>query len=81
VSHNCAGFDRYGQDPGRVFPGKRMAGHLGDVQAHEQNLEVVRVDVERQLLLVKGAVPGSKGGGRVVRPAVKAKGANGTQTY
>lgn len=60
------------QDPGRVFPGKRMAGHLGDVNRTQQNLEVVRVDVERQLLLVKGAVPGAKGGDVVVRPAVKA---------
>ena len=60
------------QDPGRVFPGKRMAGHLGDVKSTQQNLEVVRVDVERQLLLVKGAVPGSKGSDLVVCPAVKA---------
>ena len=60
------------QDPGRVFPGKRMAGHLGDVQRTTQNLVVARVDVERQLLLVRGAVPGAKGGKIVVRPAVKA---------
>ena len=60
------------QDPGRVFPGKRMAGHLGDVQRTAQNLIVVRVDAERQLLLVKGAVPGSRGSDVVVRPAVKA---------
>lgn len=60
------------QDPGRVFPGKRMAGHLGDANRTQQNLEVVRVDIERQLLLVKGAVPGAKGGDVVVRPAVKA---------
>ena len=60
------------QDPGRVFPGKRMSGHLGDANRTQQNLEVVRVDVERQLLLVKGAVPGAKGGDVVVRPAVKA---------
>lgn len=60
------------QDPGRVFPGKRMAGHLGDANRTQQNLEVVRVDAERQLLLVKGAVPGAKGGDVVVRPAVKA---------
>lgn len=60
------------QDPGRVFPGKRMAGHLGDVQRTTQNLVVARVDVERQLLLVRGAVPGAKGGKVVVRPAVKA---------
>ena len=59
-------------DPGRVFPGKRMAGHLGDVQRTTQNLVVARVDVERQLLLVRGAVPGAKGGKVIVRPAVKA---------
>jgi large subunit ribosomal protein L3 len=60
------------QDPGRVFPGKRMTGHLGDVQRTVQNLQIVRIDAERQLLLVKGAVPGSPGGNVVVRPAVKA---------
>ncbi len=60
------------QDPGRVFPGKRMAGHLGAVQRTVQNLEIVRIDNERQLLLIKGALPGSKGGDVVVRPAVKA---------
>ena len=60
------------QDPGRVFPGKRMAGHLGDVQRTTQNLVVARVDKERQLLLVRGAVPGAKGGEVIVRPAVKA---------
>ena len=60
------------QDPGRVFPGKRMAGHLGNVQRTTQNLVVARVDVERQLLLVRGAVPGAKGGKVIVRPAVKA---------
>ncbi|MBO5659121.1 MAG: 50S ribosomal protein L3 [Duodenibacillus sp.] len=60
------------QDPGRVFPGKRMAGHLGDAQRTTQNLVVARVDAERGLLLVRGAVPGSKGGEVIVRPAVKA---------
>lgn len=60
------------QDPGRVFPGKRMAGHLGDKQRTTQNLTVARVDAERQLLLVRGAVPGAKGGKIIVRPAVKA---------
>ena len=59
------------QDPGRIFPGKRMSGHLGAVSRTVQNLEIVRVDAERQLLLVKGAVPGSKGGEVIVRPAVK----------
>ena len=72
VSHNAPGSIGMNQDPGRVFPGKRMAGHLGDVKRTQQNLEVIRVDVERQLLLVKGAVPGSKGSDLVVRPAVKA---------
>lgn len=60
------------QDPGRVFPGKRMAGHLGDVQRTTQNLVIARVDAERQLLLVRGAIPGAKGGEVIVRPAVKA---------
>jgi large subunit ribosomal protein L3 len=72
VSHNAPGSIGMNQDPGRVFPGKRMAGHLGDAQRTQQNLEVIRVDVERQLLLVKGAVPGSKGSDLVVHPAVKA---------
>ena len=72
VSHNAPGSIGMCQDPGRVFPGKKMAGHLGDVQRTQQNLEIIRVDVERQLLLVKGAVPGSKGSDLVVRPAVKA---------
>lgn len=70
-SHNTPGSIGQAQDPGRVFPGKRMAGHLGAVKRTVQNLEVVRVDVERQLLLVRGAVPGSKGGHVVVRPSVK----------
>lgn len=72
ISHNAPGSIGMAQDPGRVFPGKRMAGHLGAVTCTTQSLEVVRVDVERQLLLVKGAVPGSKGGDVIVRPAVKA---------
>jgi large subunit ribosomal protein L3 len=72
VSHNAPGSIGMAQDPGRVFPGKRMAGHLGDVAATVQNLVVVRVDEARQLLLVRGAIPGAKGGDVVVRPAVKA---------
>ncbi len=72
VSHNSPGSIGMAQDPGRVFPGKRMAGHLGDVASTMQNLEVVRVDEVRQLLLVRGAVPGAKGGDVVVRPAVRA---------
>jgi large subunit ribosomal protein L3 len=71
VSHNAPGSIGMNQDPGRVFPGKRMAGHLGDAKATTQNLEVVRIDTERQLLLVRGAVPGSKGADVVVRAAVK----------
>jgi large subunit ribosomal protein L3 len=73
VSHNSPGSIGMAQDPGRVFPGKRMAGHLGSVQRTQQNLEVVRVDETRQLLLVKGAVPGSKGGDVIVSPATKAR--------
>lgn len=71
VSHNRPGSTGQNQDPGRVFPGKRMAGHLGNVRRTVQNLVVVRVDPQRQLLLVRGAVPGSSGRDVVVRPAVK----------
>ena len=71
-SHNVPGSIGMAQDPGRVFPGKRMTGHLGDVQRTVQNLEIVRIDADRQLLLVMGAVPGAKGGDVVVHPAVKA---------
>ena len=71
VSHNSAGSIGMNQDPGRVFPGKKMAGHLGAVTRTTQNLEVVRVDETRQLLLVKGAVPGSRGTDVVVHPAIK----------
>ena len=74
-SHRVPGSIGMAQDPGRVFPGKRMTGHLGDVNRTAQNLEIARVDVERGLLLVKGAVPGSKNGNVVVRTAVKLKGA------
>lgn len=74
VSHNAPGSIGMAQDPGRVFPGKRMAGHLGDVRTTTQNLEVVRIDEGRQLLLVKGAVPGARGGKVVISPAVKAAG-------
>jgi len=72
ISHNAPGSIGMAQDPGRVFPGKRMAGHLGAVKATQQGLTIVRIDAERQLLLVKGAVPGSKGSDVIVRPAVKA---------
>ncbi|MGE5466214.1 MAG: 50S ribosomal protein L3 [Ignavibacteria bacterium] len=72
VSHNSPGSIGMAQDPGRVFPGKRMSGHLGDVKRTAQNLEIVRIDEARQLLLVKGAVPGAKGGDVIVSPAIKA---------
>lgn len=75
VSTNAPGSIGNRQDPGRVFPGKRMAGHLGDAQRTTQNLVVARIDAERGLLLIKGAVPGSAGGSVIVRPAVKAKAA------
>ncbi|RJX32379.1 MAG: 50S ribosomal protein L3 [Oxalobacter sp.] len=71
VSHNVPGSIGMNQDPGRVFPGKKMTGHMGDVTRTVQNLEIARIDSERQLLLVKGAVPGAKNGKVVVRPAVK----------
>ena len=77
ISHNSPGSIGMAQDPGRVFPGKRMAGQYGNVQRTTQGLEIVRVDVERQLLLVKGAVPGAKGGFVTVRPAVKVKSKKG----
>jgi large subunit ribosomal protein L3 len=70
-SHNVPGSIGMAQDPGRVFPGKRMSGHLGAVSCTVQNLEIARVDAERGLLLVKGAVPGSRNGNVVVTPAVR----------
>jgi len=78
-SHNVPGSIGMAQDPGRIFPGKKMTGHMGDVTVTTQNLNIVRVDEARQLLLIKGAIPGAKGGFVSVRPAVKAsatKGAN-----
>ncbi len=76
-SHNVPGSIGMAQDPGRVFPGKRMTGHMGDVTRTVQNLEIARVDAERQLILVKGAVPGARNGQVVVSPAVKAKAKKG----
>ena len=76
-SHNVPGSIGMAQDPGRVFPGKRMTGHLGDVTRTVQNLEIARIDADRQLLLVKGAVPGAKNGQVVVSPAIKAKAQKG----
>ena len=71
LSHRAPGSIGQCQTPGRVFKGKKMAGHMGDERCTTQNLEVVRVDAERNLLLVKGAVPGAAGGTVTVRPAVK----------
>jgi large subunit ribosomal protein L3 len=76
-SHNVPGSIGMAQDPGRVFPGKRMTGHMGDATTTVQNLEIARVDAERQLLLVRGAVPGAKNGEVIVYPAVKVKAKKG----
>jgi large subunit ribosomal protein L3 len=73
LSHRAPGSIGQCQTPGRVFKGKKMAGHMGAVKRCQQNLEVVRVDTERNLLLIKGAVPGAKGGDVIVTPAVKMK--------
>ena len=72
ISHRAPGSIGQCQTPGRVFKGKKMAGHMGDVRRTSQNLEVVRVDADRNLLLIKGSVPGARGGDVVVTPAVKA---------
>ena len=72
-SHNVPGSISMAQDPGRVFPGKKMTGHMGDETVTTQNLDVIRIDEARQLLLIKGAIPGAKGGFVTVRPAIKAK--------
>jgi large subunit ribosomal protein L3 len=72
LSHNSPGSIGMAQDPGRVFPGKRMSGHLGNVKRTIQLLEIARVDAERSLIMVKGSVPGAKNGAVVVRPSVKA---------
>ena len=71
LAHRAPGSIGQCQTPGRVFKGKKMAGHMGDVQVTTQNLEVVRIDTDRNLLLIKGAVPGAKNGKVSVRPAVK----------
>ncbi|MGB4946839.1 MAG: 50S ribosomal protein L3 [Candidatus Competibacter denitrificans] len=73
LSHRAPGSIGQNQSPGRVFKGKKMSGHLGAAQRCVQNLEVVRVDVERNLLAIKGAVPGAKGGDVLIRPAVKVR--------
>ena len=72
LSHRAPGSIGQCQTPGRVFKGKKMAGHMGAERCTTQNLEIVRVDAERNLLLIKGAVPGSTGGNVIVKPAVKA---------
>jgi len=71
LSHRAPGSIGQCQTPGRVFKGKKMAGHMGNVQRSSQNLEVVRIDLDRNLLLIKGAVPGSNGGDVIVTPAIK----------
>jgi len=71
LAHRAPGSIGMCQTPGRVFKGKKMAGHMGDERVTTQNLEVVRIDVERNLLLIKGAVPGAKNGQVAIRPAVK----------
>ncbi len=76
-SHNVPGSIGMAQDPGRVFPGKRMTGHMGDVTVTTQNLEIARIDADRQLIFVKGAVPGAKNGQVIVLPAVKTKAKKG----
>lgn len=76
-SHNVPGSIGMAQDPGRVFPGKRMTGHLGDATRTVQNLEIARIDADRQLLLVKGAIPGAKNGQVIVTPAIKTKAKKG----
>jgi large subunit ribosomal protein L3 len=72
LSHRAPGSIGQNQTPGRVFKGKKMSGQMGNVKVTTQNLEVVRVDAERNLILVRGSVPGAKGGNLIVRPAVKA---------
>ena len=73
LSHRAPGSIGQCQTPGRVFKGKKMAGHMGDKRRTIQTLELVRVDAERGLLLIKGSVPGAKGGDVIIRPAAKAK--------
>ena len=71
ISHRAAGSTGQNQFPGKVFKGKKMAGHMGSVTKTQQNLEVVRVDEERNMILVKGSVPGSKGADVMIRPALR----------
>ena len=76
LAHRAPGSIGQNQTPGRVFKGKKMSGHMGNVRRTAQNLEVVRIDADRNLLLIKGAVPGHKGGRVLVRPSVKARNAS-----
>jgi len=76
LSHRAPGSIGQNQSPGRVFKGKRMSGHLGNVRRTVQNLEVVRIDTDKNLILVKGAVPGHSGGAVFVRPSIKARNAS-----
>jgi len=73
LSHRAPGSIGQNQTPGRVFKGKKMAGHMGNVQRTVQSLEVVRVDAEKNVILIKGAIPGAKGGDVIIKPAVKAR--------
>jgi large subunit ribosomal protein L3 len=75
-AHRKPGSIGMAQDPGRIFPGKRMSGHLGNEKRTTQNLEIIRIDKERNLLLIKGAVPGSKGGEVIISSSVKSKAEN-----
>ena len=73
LSHRSPGSIGQRQTPGRVFPGKKMSGHMGNVNRSSMNLEVVKIDTERHLIAIKGAVPGAPGGNVIIRPAVKSK--------
>ncbi len=75
LSHRSAGSIGQNQTPGRVFKGKKMAGHMGNVRCTTLNLEIIRIDIDRQLLLVKGAIPGAPGGDVFIRSAIKMKNA------
>jgi large subunit ribosomal protein L3 len=77
ISHRAPGSIGQCQTPGRVFKGKKMSGHMGAARVTTQNLEIVRVDAERNLIMVKGAVPGAPGGDVCIRPAVKARAGSG----
>jgi large subunit ribosomal protein L3 len=71
ISHRALGSTGQNQSPGKVFKGKKMAGHMGSVTKTQQNLEVVRIDEDRNMILIKGSVPGSKGADVIIRPSIK----------